>query len=71
MFQMRGDIYAQNELLNQVNTLENKGVGADLNLGNWNPLRGTWDNITITPDPGDPITPVQSVDPYDRFGNPI
>jgi hypothetical protein len=71
MFQMRGDIYAQDQLLNRVNLLETKGVGADLNLGNWNPLRGTWDSITITPDPNDNVTPVQSVDPFDGFGNPI
>ncbi len=71
MFEMRGDIYAQDHLLNRVNTLEVKGVGADLNLGPWDPIRGTWDNITITPDPADTITPVQTVDPFDRFGNPL
>jgi hypothetical protein len=70
MFQMRGDIYAQDQLLSRVNQLEVKGVGADLNLGNWRPDLGTWENSVITPAPGDPTPPLQ-VAPFDQFGNPL
>jgi hypothetical protein len=69
---MGGDIYAQDNLINQVNLLDVKGVGADLNLGTWNAIRGTWDSMSITPDPNDTVvTAPLPVLPYDAFGNPI
>jgi hypothetical protein len=64
---MRGDIYAQDDLLNQVNAIERKGVGADLQLGNWDPIRGTWDNIAVV-QPGLAPIGVQTFNAYtDQF----
>jgi hypothetical protein len=71
MLQMGGDIYAQNQLLNQVSNFEGAGPGAAvLNLGEWNGTLGTWRDTTITPAPGDP-TPVIPIEPFDSSGNPI
>jgi hypothetical protein len=71
MFQMRGDIYAQDQLMSRTTNFEVGGPGAaTLNLGNWNPILGTWDNSVITPAPGDPTPPIP-VEPFDRFGNPL
>ena len=51
LWAMRGDIYAQNELLNEVKQ-EVTGAGASLYLGNWDSIRGTWDNIeVVSPEP--------------------
>jgi hypothetical protein len=47
LYAMRGDMYAQDQLLNSVNRMDRKGMGADLYLGNWDPMRGTWDNIQV------------------------
>ena len=56
MYWMRGDVYAQDELLSEVNAYDRKGVGADLYLNNWDPYRGTWDNIQIVPPAyGEPV----------------
>ena len=44
---MGGDMYAQDQLLSDINLMEKKGVGADLNLGTWNPGKGTWDNMNV------------------------
>jgi hypothetical protein len=63
-------MYAQDDLLSEVNRLELKGVGADLHLGAWDPMRGTWDNIEVT-QPGAAPIPVQAIggygDPYPNF----
>jgi hypothetical protein len=74
LFQMRGDIYAQDALLSQVQTAENSlnqqnfnPDAATLNFGNWDPNIGTWDNKEIDA-PGMAAQPVQT---YDSFGNPI
>lgn len=47
LFAMRGDLYGQDELISQVNKLDRKGSGADLNLKAWSPERGTWDNMEM------------------------
>jgi hypothetical protein len=52
LYSMRGDRYAQDELLGEVNADELKGVGADIQLNGWNPERGTWDDIQIVPGDG-------------------
>lgn len=62
---MRFDRYAQDELLNEVNDGEIKGIGADLYLGNWDPDRGTWDDIQIVPNDGTPSIPIRSYDEDD------
>jgi hypothetical protein len=78
LFQMRGDIYAQDELLSMVKNAEdfqnqvnpNPNGSADLFLGNWDPGIGTWDNKEIDA-PGVPPGQGNSVPTYDSFGNPI
>jgi len=79
LFQMRGDIYAQDELINETKNQENfqnqvnfNPNSADLFLGNWDPVIGTWDNMEIDAagvppqqNLGNPVTT------YDSFGNPI
>jgi hypothetical protein len=62
---MRGDLYAQDNLLNQVNQIEQKGVGADIQLGAWDPDRGTWDDVEIT-QPG--AAPIQ-VSTFSGYGD--
>ena len=56
---MQGDVYAQDQLLSTINQYDQKGVGADLNLNNWDPIRGTWDSIQITQNYGQPLYPGQ------------
>lgn len=47
LYNLRGDMYAQDQLLSQVNRFDRKGFGADISLGPWDPVRGTWDNVQI------------------------
>ena len=63
LYALRGDMYAQDQLLDEVNRFENKGMGADLYLGNWDSGRGTWDNIQIY-QPGYDSIPINSYDGY-------
>lgn len=54
LWAMRGDIYGQNELLHEVQT-QQSGEGAQLYLGQWDPMRGSWDTIEVespAPPPG-------------------
>jgi len=69
---MKGDMYAQDNLLNQVNQIEQKGVGADIQLGSWDPDRGTWDDVEITQPGVNPI-PVSTFSGYgDAYpGDPV
>lgn len=62
---MRGDRYAQDELLSEVSQYEAKGIGADLYLGNWDPARGTWDDIEVIPNDGSEAIPLQAYDDGD------
>jgi hypothetical protein len=64
LYAMRGDMYAQDQLLNEVNSFDNKGIGGDLYLGNWDPQRGTWDNVQIY-QPGGWSIPIQTYGGYD------
>jgi hypothetical protein len=64
LYAMRGDVYAQDELLNEVNALDRKGLGADLQLGAWDPSRGTWDQINVV-QPGAPPIQVGIFGGYD------
>ncbi len=66
LYAMRGDRYSQDELLSAVNVDDRKGVGADIQLGNWNPDNGTWDNINIVPNDGTPAIPI----PVYNFADP-
>ncbi len=61
LWNLRGDMYAQDQLLSEVNRYERKGIGADIYLGNWNPLRGTWDNINV-------VTPTGRAIPINTYG---
>jgi hypothetical protein len=64
---MRGDIYAQDKLLSEVNQIEKKGVGADIRLNGWNADRGTWDDVEIV-QPGQPSIPINVFGGYkDEF----
>jgi hypothetical protein len=47
LYAMRGDLYAQDELISQVNQSERKGAGADIHLNAWNPGQGTWENVEV------------------------
>lgn len=66
LYNLRGDMYAQDELLSEVNQYERKGIGADIYLGNWNPARGTWDNIQVV-QPGVGNYQIQT---YDGWNDP-
>jgi hypothetical protein len=64
LYQMKGDRYAQDELLSEVDSAETKGIGADIQLNSWDPDRGTWDDIEITPNDGSANIPITAYD-YD------
>jgi hypothetical protein len=64
LYQMKGDRYAQDELLSEVNGDDFKGIGADIQLNYWDPDRGTWDDIEVVPNDGSPSIPVTAYD-YD------
>lgn len=71
LYQTRGDRYAQDQLLSEVARRDIKGFGGDLYLQNWNPDRGTWDDIYVVPSDGsNPISiPTYDYDdpePWDR-----
>jgi hypothetical protein len=75
LYQMKGDRYAQDELLSEINSDDVKMVGADLRLDNWDPDRGTWDDIEIVPNDGSDSIPVTAYDyddppPYDQVQSP-
>jgi hypothetical protein len=50
LWAMRGDIYGQNELLQEVQN-QVSGEGAQLYLGQWDPTRGSWDDIRVQAQP--------------------
>ncbi len=54
LWAMRGDIYGQNELLQQVQSQTQPGEGAQLYLGQWDPTRGSWDDIRVEAQPAPP-----------------
>lgn len=62
LYQTKGDRYAQDHLLSEISRYESKGIGADLYLNNWNPVRGTWDTIDIVPNDGTPPIPMYTYD---------
>jgi hypothetical protein len=62
LYQMKGDRFAQDELLNEISASEVKGIGADLYLGNWDPERGTWDDIRVIPNDGTESIPLEAYD---------
>ena len=64
LYQIKGDRYAQDELLNQIYSADRKGTGADLQLKNWDPDRGTWDDIQVVPDDGSQSIQINAYD-YD------
>jgi hypothetical protein len=47
LWTMKNDVYAQNELLSEINQEQNRQSGAYLYLNNWNPDRGTWDTVDV------------------------
>ena len=52
LWAMRGDLYGQNELLQEVAKAQSpSGEGAQLYLGDWDPTRGTWDTIEVVSPP--------------------
>jgi len=55
LFAMKGDLYAQDELLHEIDQLEKKTVGADLQLKQWDPNRGTWGDVEIVQTGSPPI----------------
>ncbi len=55
LYALRGDIYAQDELLNSVYRSE-AGYGAGIVLNNWDPNLGTWGNIELTQPGCAPVT---------------
>jgi hypothetical protein len=65
LYAMRGDRYAQDELLGEINRDEIKGIGADLVLRDWDPARGTWDDIQVVPNDGSPGIPITAYDYQD------
>jgi hypothetical protein len=68
LFNMRGDVYAQNELLSEVRQ-EQSGQGAYLYLDNWDQSRGTWDTVEVVspePPPGYQAAPSYFVNVYDN-----
>ena len=66
LFEMRGDMYAQDQLL--ANTAEHPGIGAMLELNNWDPARGTWDDVEIQPASNDP-EPNIPIQVYNGYGD--
>lgn len=55
LYALRGNLDAQNTLLDLVDQNDRKGAGTDLKLGVWNPDTGTYENIEVLPaltDPG-------------------
>ncbi len=55
LFNLRGNLDAQNILLSMVDSNDKKGSASDLKLGEWNPATGTYDSAEILPaltDPG-------------------
>lgn len=69
LFNMRGDVYAQNELLSEIRQ-EQSGYGATLFLGNgWDPDRGTWNTVEVVspePPPGYQPAPSYLLHVYDE-----
>lgn len=65
LYAMRGDMYAQDQLLSEVSRYDRKGLGADLSLRNWDPARGTWDNIEIVGPGG--VIPINTYGYDDRW----
>ncbi|HEY9758396.1 MAG TPA: cell envelope integrity protein TolA [Oculatellaceae cyanobacterium] len=69
LFNMRGDVYAQNELLSEIRQ-EQSGYGATLFLGNgWDPERGTWNTVEVVspePPPGYQPAPSYFLHVYDE-----
>jgi hypothetical protein len=67
LWAMRGDLYGQNELLTEVHNQQN-GEGAQLYLGQWDPMRGTWDNMEVespAPPPGYQPDPSYRIQTYE------
>lgn len=52
LYALKGDRYAQDDLLSAVYNSEQKSVGADLELNNWNQDNGTWDTVEVWPNNG-------------------
>ncbi|MBX9694772.1 MAG: hypothetical protein K2Z81_20460, partial [Cyanobacteria bacterium] len=55
LYALRGNMDAQNTLLDLVDQNDRKGAGTDLKLGDWNPDTGTYEGIEVLPaltDPG-------------------
>jgi hypothetical protein len=65
LYQLRGDIYAQDSLLSEVSKLAREGNGEQLQLSKWNPDRGTWDDIEITSRDGQPLVQLKTFRPDD------
>ena len=63
LYAMRGDMYAQDQLLSEVNRFDRKGLGADIYMSNWDPARGTWDNIQLY-EPGIGSIPINTYGGY-------
>lgn len=60
LYLLRGDMYAQDQLLYSINSKDLKGFGGDLVLDKWNPERGTWDDVRIRDNMGSPDIPVRT-----------
>lgn len=67
LYALRGNLDAQNTLLDLVDQNDRKGAGTDLKLGAWNPDTGTYEEIEVLPaltDPGSG-TPIDTYDKAD------
>ncbi len=63
LYALRGNLDAQNTLLEIVDGGDRKGTGTDLKLGAWNPNTGTFDSIEVLPALTDPGSGTQ-IDTY-------
>jgi hypothetical protein len=66
LWAMRGDMYAQNELLSNIYAMQSLGYGGNILLNNWDPAYGTWRNIEVC-QPG--MTPIP-IETYPGYGDP-
>ena len=65
LYALRGNMEAQNTLLDLVDQNDRKGAGSDLKLGDWNPDTGTYDGVEVLPALTDPGSGTQ-IDTYDK-----
>ncbi len=68
LYRLRGDIYAQDSLLNETSKLAAQNPnGEQLQLAQWDPNKGTWANIEITSADNQPLQDIHTFRPNDRM----